>query len=98
MILVIADLCIIIQFHPTLADEAATVRVTNLSEDTQESDLQELFRPFGSIARIYLAKDKTTNQSKVGLCHPKFIFFDFLILLASQTRSPNSGFLLVLVS
>ncbi len=51
-----------------LADEAATVRVTNLSEDTQESDLQELFRPFGQIARIYLAKDKITNQSKV-FCH-----------------------------
>ena len=48
-----------------LADEAATVRVTNLSEDTVESDLQELFRPFGQISRIYLAKDKITNQSKV---------------------------------
>ena len=48
------------------ADEAATVRVTNLSEDTRESDLQELFRPFGPIARIYLAKDKVTNQSKVS--------------------------------
>eukprot|EP00795_Rhopilema_esculentum_P010748 gene10748-19535_t len=45
-------------------DEAATVRVTNLSEDTLESDLQELFRPFGQISRIYLAKDKITNQSK----------------------------------
>jgi len=45
-------------------DEAATVRVTNLSEDTIESDLQELFRPFGQISRIYLAKDKVTNQSK----------------------------------
>ncbi|KAK2510816.1 hypothetical protein Q9233_017406 [Columba guinea] len=29
-----------------------------------ETDLQELFRPFGSISRIYLAKDKTTGQSK----------------------------------
>ena len=46
-------------------DEAATIRVTNLSEDTRESDLQELFRPFGSISRIYLAKDKITGQSKV---------------------------------
>ncbi|KAL8558162.1 Eukaryotic translation initiation factor 3 subunit G [Nucella lapillus] len=45
-------------------DEAATIRVTNLSEDTRESDLQELFRPFGPISRIYLAKDKTTGQSK----------------------------------
>jgi len=41
-----------------------TVRVTNLSEDTRDSDLDELFKPFGQVARIYLAKDKTTNQSK----------------------------------
>lgn len=46
-------------------DESATIRVTNLSEDTRESDLQELFRPFGPIQRIYLAKDKNTGQSKV---------------------------------
>ena len=39
--------------------------MTNLSEDTRESDLQELFRPFGPISRIFLAKDKHTNQSKV---------------------------------
>ncbi|KAI0229888.1 Eukaryotic translation initiation factor 3 subunit G [Lamellibrachia satsuma] len=45
-------------------DEAATIRVTNLPEDTIEADLQELFRPFGSISRIYLAKDKATGQSK----------------------------------
>ncbi|KAL1437880.1 hypothetical protein MTO96_048569 [Rhipicephalus appendiculatus] len=45
-------------------DEAATIRVTNLSEDVRDSDLQELFRPFGQIARIYLAKDKVTGQSK----------------------------------
>ena len=45
-------------------DEQATIRVTNLSEDTKESDLQELFKPFGPIQRIYLAKDKHTQQSK----------------------------------
>lgn len=45
-------------------DETATVRVTNLSEDVRDSDLQDLFRPFGTIARIYLAKDKVTGQSK----------------------------------
>jgi len=45
-------------------DEAATLRVTNLSEDATEGDIQELFRPFGPIARVYLAKDKVTNQSK----------------------------------
>ncbi|XP_072017742.1 eukaryotic translation initiation factor 3 subunit G-like [Amphiura filiformis] len=45
-------------------DEGATIRVTNLSEDTREYDLQELFRPFGAIQRIYLAMDKNTGQSK----------------------------------
>ena len=50
-----------------ISDESATIRVTNLSEDTRESDLQELFRPFGPIQRIYLAKDKNTGQSKVRL-------------------------------
>ncbi|CAB4015757.1 dynein assembly factor 5, axonemal, partial [Paramuricea clavata] len=38
-------------------DQTATIRVTNLSEDTRELDLQELFRPFGRISRIHLAKD-----------------------------------------
>eukprot|EP00743_Colponemidia_sp_Colp-15_P000989 GILK01001093.1.p1 GENE.GILK01001093.1~~GILK01001093.1.p1 ORF type:complete len:299 (+),score=57.11 GILK01001093.1:37-897(+) len=45
-------------------DETSTVRVTNLSEDVHESDLYELFQPFGSISRIFLAKDKVTNVSK----------------------------------
>jgi len=45
-------------------DEAATIRVSNLPEDIRESDLQELFRSFGGIARIYLAKDKVTHQPK----------------------------------
>eukprot|EP01112_Ceratiomyxa_fruticulosa_P008085 TRINITY_DN2097_c0_g1_i2.p1 TRINITY_DN2097_c0_g1~~TRINITY_DN2097_c0_g1_i2.p1 ORF type:complete len:284 (+),score=59.91 TRINITY_DN2097_c0_g1_i2:99-950(+) len=45
-------------------DEETTVRVTNLSEDTKESDLQELFRPFGPVSRIYLAKDKQSNLSR----------------------------------
>ena len=41
-----------------------TLRVSNISEDTKEADLQELFEPFGSIYRIYLAKDKETMQSR----------------------------------
>ncbi|XP_046845147.1 eukaryotic translation initiation factor 3 subunit G-like [Xenia sp. Carnegie-2017] len=53
-------------------EETATIRVTNLSEDTRESDLQDLFRPFGPISRIYLAKDKITNQSK------GFAFINFI--------------------
>eukprot|EP00127_Corallochytrium_limacisporum_P002966 Clim_evm13s144 gene=Clim_evmTU13s144 len=42
----------------------ATIRISNLSEDTREPDLLELCRTFGPVARIYLAKDKVTGQSK----------------------------------
>jgi translation initiation factor 3 subunit G len=45
------------------ADEA-TVRVTNLPEETQEQDLRDLFTPFGPVSRVFLAKDKTNNTSK----------------------------------
>jgi translation initiation factor 3 subunit G len=38
--------------------------VTNLSEDTTESDLQDLFRRFGHTSRIYLAKDRQTFKSR----------------------------------
>eukprot|EP01135_Chromosphaera_perkinsii_P000697 Nk52_evm9s150 gene=Nk52_evmTU9s150 len=45
-------------------DDSNTLRVTNLSEDTRESDLQDLFRPFGQITRVFLAKDKVTGLPK----------------------------------
>jgi len=45
-------------------EENATLRVTNLSEDTTEHDLRELFQPFGRTTRIYLAKDRATGLSR----------------------------------
>ena len=54
-------------------DESATIRVTNLSEDTKEGDIQELFRTFGPIQRIYLAKDKQTGLSK-GFAFVSFVY------------------------
>lgn len=44
--------------------ELGTIRVTNISQDTSEDDLYELFAPFGRVQRIYLAKDRQTQQSK----------------------------------
>ena len=62
------DLSFIFQFLLQFIDaDTAAIRVSNLSENTQEGDLQELFKPFGHIARIYLAKDKITGQCKVNL-------------------------------
>jgi translation initiation factor 3 subunit G len=41
-----------------------SIRVTNLSEDTREQDLQELFRPFGPVTRIYVAFNRETGESR----------------------------------
>ncbi|XP_047323948.1 eukaryotic translation initiation factor 3 subunit G-like [Impatiens glandulifera] len=41
-----------------------SVRVTNLSEDTREPDLHELFRTFGSVTRVYVAIDQKTGMSR----------------------------------
>lgn len=52
------------KYRNNLFLDEATVRVTNLPEETQEQDLRDLFTPFGSLSRVYLAKDKTSNTSK----------------------------------
>ncbi|KAI9599179.1 eukaryotic translation initiation factor 3 subunit G-domain-containing protein [Syncephalis fuscata] len=49
-----------------------TLRVTNLSEDVQDEDVKELFRPFGPINRVFLSKDRET-----GLCRG-FAFVTFM--------------------
>jgi len=45
-------------------DDSCTVRVSNLSSDVKDADLRELFRRFGPIQRIYLAKDRETHESR----------------------------------
>ncbi|XP_043709331.1 eukaryotic translation initiation factor 3 subunit G-like [Telopea speciosissima] len=45
-------------------NEENSVRVTNLSEDTREPDLLELFRTFGSVSRVYVAVDQKTGVSR----------------------------------
>jgi RNA recognition motif-containing protein len=48
-----------------------TVRVSNLPEETKESDLQFLFKNFGTIKRLTLARDRETQQFK-GYAHVGF--------------------------
>ncbi|KAL2931034.1 Eukaryotic translation initiation factor 3 subunit G [Bienertia sinuspersici] len=45
------------------------VRVINLSEDTREADLHELFSPIGQISRVYVAIDQknVAIDQKTGL-------------------------------
>ncbi|XP_068668573.1 uncharacterized protein [Aristolochia californica] len=45
-------------------NEENSVRVTNLSEDTREADLHELFRTFGPVSRVYVAIDQKTGVSR----------------------------------
>ena len=50
--------------NPRERDDSNTLRVTNLSEDTTDDDVRELFGRFGRISRVFLAKDRETNRSK----------------------------------
>lgn len=52
-----------------------SVRVTNLSEDTREADLQELFRPFGPLTRVYVAVNRDTGESR-GFAFVNFVHRD----------------------
>ena len=52
-------------------DDPPTIRVTNLSEDASENDLMDLFRPFGSIARVYVGRDREQNRNK-GFAYVSF--------------------------
>ncbi|DAZ96757.1 TPA: hypothetical protein N0F65_012334 [Lagenidium giganteum] len=62
--------------RPSMMDsddrDNATLRVTNISPDTREDDLKDLFRAFGPVSRVYLAKDRETFQSR-GFAFVSFI-------------------------
>lgn len=48
----------------TNRDDLPTLRVTNISEDTQENDLRDLFGVFGRVARVYVGRDRETGAGK----------------------------------
>ncbi|KAI3866088.1 hypothetical protein MKX03_003550 [Papaver bracteatum] len=45
-------------------NEENSVCVTNLSEDTREHDLLELFRTFGALSHVHVAVDQRTGISR----------------------------------
>jgi translation initiation factor 3 subunit G len=45
-------------------EEQPTLRVTNVSEDTTEADLRDLFGAFGRVARVYVGRDRETGAGK----------------------------------
>ena len=50
--------------HDGRDDSLPTIRVTNLSENAQDSDLRDLFGPFGNVTRTFIAKDHVTGFCK----------------------------------
>ena len=45
-------------------DDLPTLRVTNISEDTEENDLRELFDAFRRVVRVYVGRDRDTGIGK----------------------------------
>lgn len=45
-------------------DDSATVRISNVSKNTSEADLEDLCTRFGPIRRIFLSRDRETRESK----------------------------------
>ncbi|KAG7212139.1 hypothetical protein KM043_012483 [Ampulex compressa] len=45
-------------------DDTTAIRISNLSESTTDTDLDELVKPFGCVLKQYLAKDKQTSLCK----------------------------------
>jgi translation initiation factor 3 subunit G len=52
-------------------DTEPSLRVSNLSENVTDHDLKTLFSNFGDITRVYVAKDRETNE------HRGFAFVNF---------------------
>lgn len=50
--------------RPGNRDDLPTLRVTNVSEDTSDQDLRDLFGAFGRVARVYVGRDRETGASK----------------------------------
>jgi translation initiation factor 3 subunit G len=82
-----------------------SIRVTNLSEDTREQDLQELFRPFGAISRIYVPLHRYSQSGTLGhtiylwlvakCIHKHTVMMDVTIISCKLLASGNCfGFIL----
>ena len=45
-------------------DDLPTLRVTNVSEDTTDQDLRDLFGVIGRVARVFIGRDRETGVGK----------------------------------
>lgn len=50
--------------RPANRDDMPTLRVTNVSMETEENDLRDLFSRFGRVHRVYIGRDRDTGVAK----------------------------------
>ncbi|KAG8942782.1 translation initiation factor eIF3 subunit g [Tulasnella sp. 408] len=50
--------------RPANRDDMPTLRVTNVSMETEENDLRDLFSRFGRVHRVYIGRDRDTGIGK----------------------------------
>ena len=60
-------------------DELPTLRVTNVSEDTTDQDLRELFSVFGRVIRVYIGRDQIGRAPRLNSSH------------SGESRMPSSA-------
>ncbi|KIJ63864.1 hypothetical protein HYDPIDRAFT_29210 [Hydnomerulius pinastri MD-312] len=70
-------------------DDLPTLRVTNISEETQENDLRELFGAFGRVARVYVGRDRETG---IGKGFAFVSFEDKAIALRAMEKLNGKGY------
>lgn len=69
-----------------------SVRVTNLSEDTREDDVRDLFTPFGPVSRVYVAYDRETGESR-GFAFVNFMY-RYVFFLGVGRERKGGGWIL----
>ncbi len=56
-------------------EELTQLRVSNLSDEVEEEDLHQLFRPFGHVDKIFLARDRNTGAPR-GFAFVRYLRHD----------------------
>jgi len=61
-----------------MRDDTASIRISNLPEETTEDDLRNLCRTFGTVMRVHVAYDKITGEAR------GFAFVNFMQRSAAE--------------
>jgi translation initiation factor 3 subunit G len=76
-------------------EDLPTLRVTNVSEDTTDNDLRDLFSIFGRVARVYIGRDRETG---IGKGYAFVSFEDRAVAQKAMEKVHGMGKLCILLS